>query len=107
MSLKEKVKAAALSMGADLVGVASMDRFLGAPPGFHPSDIMPQAKTVVVVAKKIPDQLVCNSLATAYTNTCNAVIRRLDEIACDLAVFVEKTGRQAMPIPADDPYVLG
>lgn len=104
MSLKEEIKATALNLGADLVGVASVDRFIGAPPGFNPADIMPQAKTVVVMAKKVPDQLVYGSLATALTNTCQALHRRLDYIACDLAVFVEKKGGQAMPISADDPF---
>lgn len=82
MTLKEEVKAAALNMGADLVGVASVERFAGAPPGFRPADIMPQAKTVVVMAKKVPDQIVYNNLATAYTNTCSDLLKRLDYIAC-------------------------
>ena len=103
MSLKKEIKAIALSMGADLVGVASLERFNGAPLGFNPADIMPRAKTVVVMAKKMPDQLVYGELATAYTNTFQALIRKLDEIACDLAVFLEKRGGRAMPIPADDP----
>lgn len=103
--MKEKIKAAALNMGADLVGVASMARFTGAPSGFHPTDIMPQAKTVVVIAKKIPDHLVYSSHETAYTNTFQALLRRLDYIACDLAIFVEQNGGQATPIPADDPYI--
>ncbi len=105
MSLKEEIKASALSLGADLVGMASLERFAGAPPGFSPSDIMPQAKTVVVMAKKIPDQLVYNNLSTAFTTTCQDLLKRLDYIACDLAIFVEKKGGQAMPVPADDPYI--
>jgi len=56
------------------------------------------------MAKKIPDQLVYGNLATAYTNSVQALPRRLDAVACALAVFVDKKGGRAMPIPADDPY---
>ncbi|WP_088225480.1 epoxyqueuosine reductase [Desulfosporosinus sp. FKB] len=104
MGLKEEIKTSALNLGADLVGVASVERFDGAPSGFHPTDIMPETKSVVVIAKKISDQLVCGSLGTAYTNTFQAILRRLDYIASDVAVFVEKMGGKAIPIPADDPY---
>lgn len=104
MGLKEEIKANALNIGADLIGVASVERFNGAPSGFHPTDIMPGTKSVVVIAKKMPDQLVYGILSTAYTNTLEALLRRLDYIASDLAVFVEKIGGKAMPIPADDPY---
>ncbi|WP_088186575.1 hypothetical protein [Desulfosporosinus sp. FKA] len=33
-----------------------------------------------------------------------AILRRLDYIASDVAVFVEKVGGKAIPIPADGPY---
>lgn len=104
MGLKDEIKDASLKLGADLVGVASVDRFAGAPPGFGPADIMPGARSVVVMARKIPDQLVYNNISTAYTNTFQDIVKRLDYLACDLAVFVEKKGGQAMPVPADDPY---
>lgn len=106
MELKEEIKAAALIKGADLVGVATVDRFAEAPPGFHPTDIMPAARTVLVMACKIPDRLVCGCLPTALTNAYQTLHRRLDDIACSLAVLVERKGGQALPIPADDPYMF-
>jgi len=51
----EKVKEFARKKGADLVGIASIDRFEGAPPHLHPAKtLLPTAKSVVVVAKRIP-----------------------------------------------------
>lgn len=44
--------------GANLVGIASVDRFDGAPPGHGPLDLMPQAKSVVVAGVRIPDPVV-------------------------------------------------
>jgi epoxyqueuosine reductase len=105
MRLKEEIKDVALKMGADLVGVASLDRFTGAPLGFNPADIMPEAQAVVVIAKKMPNQLVYGNLSSVYTNIIQVLHRRLDDIACDLANFLENKGGRAMPIPADDPYV--
>lgn len=41
-----------ISHGAALVGVASVDRFEGAPRGHHPVDFIPDAQSVVVI--KLP-----------------------------------------------------
>jgi epoxyqueuosine reductase len=53
-----KVKSLMKDFGADLVGIASVDRFDGAPPGHGPLDLMPQAKSVVVGGVRIPDPVV-------------------------------------------------
>ncbi len=41
------------SRGADLVGIASMDRFEGVPPQNDPRNIFPDAKAVVVIGRRI------------------------------------------------------
>ncbi len=50
---KDEVKALAKSLGADLVGIASMDRFEGAPPQMDPRYIMPEAKSMIVMAFRV------------------------------------------------------
>ena len=50
----EKLKQVALRSGADLVGVASMDRFEGAPPEMDPRYIFPDARAAVVLGFRIP-----------------------------------------------------
>ncbi|MDP6438254.1 MAG: hypothetical protein QGH74_01330 [Candidatus Brocadiia bacterium] len=54
-SLTEELKSYLLEMGhgAALVGVASVERFEGAPKGHHPCDFVPEARSVVVVALPI------------------------------------------------------
>jgi len=42
-----------ISHGHALVGVASVDRFVGAPQGHHPCDFVPDARSVVVIALPI------------------------------------------------------
>lgn len=50
----EMVKQVALQSGADLVGIASMDRFEGAPPGMDPRYIFPDAQAAIVLGFRIP-----------------------------------------------------
>lgn len=48
-----EVKALAKSLGADLVGITSMDRFEGAPIQMDPRYIMPEAKSMIVMAFRV------------------------------------------------------
>jgi epoxyqueuosine reductase len=50
---KEEIKEFALSRGLDLIGVANIERFEGAPIRMHPASIFPEAKSVIVVGKRI------------------------------------------------------
>jgi epoxyqueuosine reductase len=49
----EKLRQYAESVGLDLFGVANIERFKDAPPRMHPAAIMPEAKSVIVVGKRI------------------------------------------------------
>ena len=48
------VKNMAYALGADLCGVASVDRFKDAPKGFHPLDVFPNCKSVISFAVRFP-----------------------------------------------------
>lgn len=52
------VKKWARDMGANLVGIAPVERFEGAPPGHSPTDFIPGAKSVIVAGIRIPDPIV-------------------------------------------------
>ena len=47
------VKDMARSKGADLVGIANIERFKDAPARMHPAGILPEAKSVIVLARRI------------------------------------------------------
>jgi epoxyqueuosine reductase len=104
VSLKERLKEFALSKGADLVGIASVDRFNEAPEGHRPADVLSGARTVVVCAKRIPEGVVAGGPATSYHNTMIVLMSQLDLIACEVATHVENWGGQAIPVPSDEPY---
>jgi epoxyqueuosine reductase len=49
----KQVKDLARSFGADIVGIASIDRFEGAPPQMDPRLIMPEAKSMIVMGFRV------------------------------------------------------
>ena len=58
MDLKGQVKDYVSELGASTVGVASIDRFDGAPKGHRPEDLLPGANSVVVFGVKLLDSIV-------------------------------------------------
>ena len=50
----QMVKDAAKRFGADLCGITSMDRFEGAPKEQDPRYIFPEAKSMLVLAFRLP-----------------------------------------------------
>jgi epoxyqueuosine reductase len=50
---KTSLKEFAKSRGLDLVGAANIERFKNAPARMHPSSIFPEAKSVIVVGRRI------------------------------------------------------
>ncbi len=57
MSLTHDVKERAFTMGADLAGIASVDRFDYAPEEGKPQYYMPDAKSVIVIATRVLEGL--------------------------------------------------
>ena len=51
--LTQKVTDTLLEWGADLVGIAPVERFANAPEGHKPTDFLPECKSVVSVALHI------------------------------------------------------
>jgi Uncharacterized Fe-S protein len=53
MLTKEKIKEYAKNLGADIVGITSLDRFEGAPMQMDPRLIMPEAKSMIVMGFRV------------------------------------------------------
>ncbi|TET44023.1 epoxyqueuosine reductase [Candidatus Aerophobetes bacterium] len=103
-NLKDKVKEFVLSKDADLVGIASVSRFDGAPDGHKPEDILPDAKTVIVCAKRFPNSVVMAGPATSYQHMMTILYNQLDLIAYEMAIYIEQQGGLAIAVPSDEPY---
>ena len=107
-SLTGQVKGFARNRGADLVGIASIDRFEHAPEHHHPGFFLPGAKAVIVMALEISSAILRNvASGKEHYSYCGYgvvfVNRELDHIAYNVAKFIEHQGYLAYPIPANAP----
>jgi epoxyqueuosine reductase QueG len=100
----KSVKGIVKSSGADLCGIAPVDRFKEAPKGFHPKDIYKDSESVVVFAKRLPSESIFATSCVPYTYVNDIVTRKVDELGFDIALELEDQGIKAVPIPSDDPY---
>ena len=96
MTSKE-MKELCRSLGADLVRIASTDRFADAPAGYHPKDIMPTAKSVIVMATILPANTLEQNIKT-YTDIRNQAIGKMDKVAKDVAAALKKQSHKATAI---------
>lgn len=98
------VKKAAKQFGADLVGIASMDRFEGAPKQNDPRYIFPDAKSMIVLGYRIPRGTLRGveegTYFTSYPSMGYAGINWVygPMVLWKLSRFIEDEGYEAVPI---------
>ncbi len=104
MLTSERIKRFALEkVKVDKVGIANIERFEHAPPDMHPKNIMPRAKSVIVLLKRVPrgtyrgiDE---GTHWPSYTIFgYSGVAQMLGKSAYKLARFVESYGHEAVPV---------
>ena len=98
----QDVKQKALSLGADLCGIASIDRFSGAPKGYHPLDVMPTCRSVISFASRFPVGTLKCASPVPYTRVRNTITPKMDRIALEMCLFLEDHGHAAAPIPTNE-----
>ena len=97
--LKSMVK----DMGADICGVAPVGRFSSAPTGFHPTDISPKCRSVLVFAKRLPTGSLFASSCVPYTHFNRLITGEVDSLCLTLSRKLETLGLTSVPVPSDDP----
>lgn len=97
-----QVKALLSSLGADLCGIASIDRFSGAPDGYHPLDVLPGCKSVISFALGFPVGTLACASDIPYTQVRNAITAKMDQISLNACLAFEKAGFLAVPVPTND-----
>ncbi len=103
MITANEIKKMIMESGADLCGIASVDRFDDAPKGFHPTDVLPSCKSVVVFAKKfLHGTLQCKS-TIPYTIIRNILSDKMDKMAVQICTELENQGVIAIPTGTNGP----
>lgn len=88
-------------LGADIVGIAPVKRFQGAPEGHRPTDLMKSASSVVAFGIRNLRPVVDSSPSYAYSKMGYYFLNRyLDRIAYDLGRFLDDRGFAALPLGA-------
>jgi len=99
-----EIKKILFDLGADLCGIAPVERFNNAPEGFNPKDIFSNCKSVVAFAKGVPSASMLSGNWTVYTHVTASVFLELDRICLNACCQLNKLGVGAVMIPSDDPY---
>ena len=102
--MESSIKDFALASGANLCGIAQVERFADAPQGFHPNDIYADCRSVVVLAKAMPKGLAFVSPRLIYNHAGDINLAELDRIVFQTAMEIERMGGIAVPLPSDGPY---
>jgi epoxyqueuosine reductase len=99
------IKVITKRLGARACGIASVDRFAGAPEGFRPGDIYPACQSVVVFLKEMPAEIILQEHPIPYTHAAYQIYAELDRLGMDLCRILEAEGMHAVPVPTDTPYL--
>ena len=113
MKLKEAIRDIAFSHSMDLMGIAPVDRFVNAPEGRRPTDLLPEAKSVISMAIRI-NTGVARANDIAWKGLRRAIYAYLlygyaelnwvmADAALAMARFIERKGKIALPIPPSPP----
>jgi len=105
MISKDQVKKTAFDCGADLFGVASIDRFGQAPEGFHPRDVYSRTESVIVIAIRLPSETLFAENPVPYTHMNTLAMRKMDSVVFSISSKLDRMGLKNVLIPTDDPYL--
>ena len=98
-----EIKSTALEAGADICGIAPVDRFSSAPKGFHPSNIYSDCQSVLVFAKKLPAESLFASSCIPYTYINRVITEEVDGLTLSLSRKLADLAVRNIPVPSDDP----
>jgi epoxyqueuosine reductase len=98
------VKQLAASLGADLCGIAPVNRFDIAPAGFRPVDIYKRTKSVIVFAKRLPTEILFAESCIPYTQVNALIAQEVDRLSLSFSLALQDRGIRNVMVPTDDPY---
>ena len=94
------IKSLAGKYGADLCGIASIDRFESAPSGFHPKDLFESTKSVISIACRVPESVLLAKNPIPYSVAESIVLEKVKKIAFSMSLDLEDKGVKAVMVPS-------
>ncbi len=118
IELTEEIRERAFESEMDYFGVTPVERLIGAPEGWRPTDILPGARTVVVMGMRIgqgvrhvqrrvtqdPGVSSRYGIFIYQVYGYNILNNKMNLAAYALGKVLEKEGCTTVPIPASPPY---
>lgn len=101
-----EVKDFVLNLGADLVGIAGVSRFESTQNRRAPSNVLPEAQSVVVFVKKMLRGSLESPRSEVVTHQNLALYEELNRIGYQLGVFLEQKGFMASMVPPYSPVEM-
>ncbi len=97
--LTKSVKEVARKAGANLVGIAPVERFVKAPEGHKPNDLLKTAKSVISMVCAMPYGTAATAPSASYMTYGYAILnQKLHEMAFAVAWFLEEQGYLSLPL---------
>lgn len=84
------IKDIAISYGADIVGIAPVERFAQSPMGHSPVDLLDACKSVIVLAGVLPQHTLDKDTFT-YTAIRNGMVEKMNSAAITLTKYLRKS----------------
>jgi len=106
--LTRTVKEFALKqLGADLVGIAGADRFSEAPVGHRPEDLLPDARSVIVMAGRMLDSTFLSPNPRVYVLRYSQLRLQYQSMGYNMCRLLEDKGHWAINFPSTAPQDSG
>jgi epoxyqueuosine reductase len=105
ISAKE-IKSMVAGFGADQCGISGVERFNGAPAGFHPVEVWRNCKSVIVYVKRLPEETLVSDNPVVYSHASQLLYNELDRIGLNLSAALEKMKVHTVLVPTDVPYLF-
>jgi epoxyqueuosine reductase QueG len=88
LTLTFELKSYVLNLGADRVGIASVEALNDAPDGRRVEDVLPNARSVVVISLRMLDSVVSTLPSAIHMNTGYITVNaELNRIAYQVSKF--------------------
>lgn len=102
----DKIKAFLLNNNVSVFGTAQGALLESAPPGYRPSDLLPEAKSVVCVGIPFPKGIFKSSgkAEQIYWRSAAVYYRHMDAILLQTSAMIEEQGGTAVPVFGCFPY---